>query len=99
MALRTMHLTNHYGESVRVVVFNEGALTTDDITLDINDTRSLQIIGEVDGIIGFWDCELEVTVYKIGEDTPKDQQIIQPGTSELNVIIKKGNTSPVILVE
>ena len=94
-----MHLTNHYGESVRVVVFNEGALITDDITLDINDTRSLQIIGEVDGIIGFWDCELEVKVYKIGEDTPKDQQIIQPGTSELNVIIKKGNTSPVILVE
>jgi len=99
MAPRTMHLTNHYGESVRVVVFNEGALTTDDITLDINDTRSLQIRGEVDGIRGFWDCELEVTVYKIGEDTPKDQQIIQPGTSELNVIIKKGNTSPVILVE
>ncbi len=99
MAFRTMHLTNHYGKSVRVVVFNEGALTTNDITLDINDTRSLQIIGEIYGIIGFWDCELKVIVYKIGEDTPKDQRTIQPGTSEVNVIIKKGNTSPVILVE
>ncbi len=99
MTTRTMHLTNHYGESVRVVVFNEGALTTNDITLDINDTRSLQIIGEVYGIIGFWDCELKVIVYKFGEDTPKNQRTIQPGTSEVNVIIKKGNTSPVILVE
>jgi hypothetical protein len=98
MASRTMHITNNYGESVRVEVINEGALTTDDITLDNNDTRSLEMIGEVYGIIGYWDCELKVIVYKIGEDTPKQQRTIQPGTNEVNVIIKKGNTSPVIIL-
>lgn len=98
MTSRTMHITNNYGESVRVEVFNEGALTTDDITLDNNDTRSLEIIGEVYGIIPLEHCELQVIVYKIGEDTPKGQRTIQPGNNEVNVIIKKGNTSPVIIL-
>lgn len=99
MAPRIMHITNNYGESVRVEVMNYGALTTDDITVDYNDTRSLVIIGAVYGVIGEGECELEVIVYKIGEDTPKEQRTIQPGNNEVNVIIKKGNTSPVILVE
>jgi|SRR4028118_975471 len=99
MAPRIMHITNNYGESVRVEVMNYGALTTDDITVDHNDTRSLVIIGAVYGVIGEGECELEVIVYKIGEDTPKEQRTIQPGNNEVNIIIKKGNTSPVILVE
>jgi len=99
MTSRTMHITNNYGESVRVEVFNEGTLFTDDITVDNNDTRSLEIIVEVYGIVNYGNCELKVIVYKIGEDTPKQQQTIQPGKNEVNVIIKKGNTSPIILVE
>ncbi|MEG5043470.1 hypothetical protein [Microcoleus sp. B4-C1] len=99
MTSRTMHITNHYGESVRVEVINYGALTTDDITVDNNDTRTLEIIGEVYGVVGYWNCELKVIVYKIGEDTPKEERTIQPGKNEVNVIITKGNTSPVILVE
>ncbi|MEG4242991.1 hypothetical protein QUA51_09820 [Microcoleus sp. Pol10_D6] len=99
MTSRTMHVTNHYGESVRVEVINYGALTTDDITVDNNDTRSLEIIGEVYGVVGYWNCELKVIVYKIGEDTPKEERTIQPGKNEVNIIITKGNTSPVILVE
>jgi hypothetical protein len=93
-----MHITNNYGESVRVEVFNEGTLFTDDITVDNNDTRSLEIIVEAYGIVSYGNCELKVIVYKIGEDTPKQQRTIQPGKNKVNVIIKKGNTSPVIIL-
>jgi hypothetical protein len=96
MTSRTMHITNNYGESVWVEVFNDGTLFTDDITVDNNDTRSLEIIWEVYGVVGSY--ELEVRVYKIGEDIPKGQRTIQPGKNEVNVIIKKGNTSRVIIL-
>jgi hypothetical protein len=95
-----MHITNNYGESVRVEVINYDVLTTDDITVDNNDTQTLEIIKDVYGIAHT--RELEVIVYKIGEDTPKDQQTIQLGkmgeNEVVNVIITKVNTSPVILV-
>jgi len=100
MASITMHVTNNYGESVRVEVINYDVLTTDDITVDNNDTQTLEIIKDVYGIAHT--RELEVIVYKIGEDTPKDQQTIQLGkmgeNEVVNVIITKVNTSPVILV-
>jgi len=93
-----MHVTNNYGESVRVEVINYDGQTTDDITVDNNDTQSLKIIKDVYGIAHT--RELEVIVYKIGEDTPKEQRTVQLGKNEVvNVIITKGNTSPVILVE
>lgn len=96
MTSKIMHITNNYGESVRVEVFNDGTLFTDDITVDNNDTRSLEIIWEVYGVVS--SDELEVTVYKIGEDTPKGQRTIQPRKNEVNVIIKQSNTSPVIIL-
>jgi len=97
----TMHITNNYGESVRVEVINYDVLTTDNITVDNNDTQTLEIIKDVYGIA--YTRDLEVIVYKIGEDTPKDQQTIQLGSKigeneVVNVIITKVNTSPVILV-
>jgi len=96
-----MHITNNYGESVRVEVINYDVLTTDNITVDNNDTQTLEIIKDVYGIA--YTRDLEVIVYKIGEDTPKDQQTIQLGSKigeneVVNVIITKVNTSPVILV-
>jgi hypothetical protein len=42
-----MHVTNNYGESVRVKVINYDVQTTDDITVDNNDTQSLKIIKDV----------------------------------------------------
>jgi hypothetical protein len=53
---------------------------------------------EAYGIVSYGNCELKVIVYKIGEDTPKQQRTIQPGKNKVNVIIKKGNTSPVIIL-
>jgi hypothetical protein len=96
-----MHITNNYGESVRVEVFNCDILTTDNITVNNNDAQTLEIIKDVEGIA--YTRDLEVSVYKIGEDTPKDQKTIQlaskVGENEVvNVIITKVNTSPVILV-
>ena len=45
----TMHVTNNYGESVRVEVINYDVLTTDNITVDNNDTQTLEIIKDVMG--------------------------------------------------
>ena len=92
----TMYVTNNYGESVRVEVINYDALMTGNITVDNNDTQSLEIIKEVYGIV--YTHDVEVIVYKIGEDTPKIKQTVELGKNEvINVIITKNNTSPMIL--
>ncbi len=92
----TMHFTNNYGESVRVEVINYDALTTDNIIVDNNDTQTLEIIKEVYGIV--YTRDVEVIVYKIGEDTPKKKQTVQLGKNEVvNVTITQSNTNPIIL--
>ncbi len=101
MTFITMHITNNYGESVRVEVINYDVLTTDDITVDNNDTQTIEIMKDVYGIA--YTRDLEIIVYKIDEDTPKYQQTIQLrskiGENEVvNVIVTQSNTSPIILL-
>jgi len=95
MASRAINITNNFGESIRVqVVYRDSSY--DDIIVDDNDTRSLEIKGTY-----FMDpdqCRVGVLVYKLGEDTPKEERIIEEGRNAVNVIIKKGNTGPAILL-
>jgi|GEM_PF-2985563 len=95
MASRTMHITNNSGESVRVeLVYWDTSV--DNITVDDNGTRSLGIREPI--FVDLDQCRVGVLVYKLGEDTPKEERIIESGQNEVNVIIKKGNTGPAIFL-
>ena len=95
MASRTMHITNNSGESVRVeVVYRD--TSADNITMDDNGTRSLEIKEPL--FVDLDHCRVSVLVYKLGEDTPKEKRIIESSQNEVNVIIKKGNTGPAIFL-
>jgi hypothetical protein len=90
-----MHVTNNCGESVRVkVTYRDG--NTDDITLDNNDTQSLEIRGTI--FMEPQECEVDVVVYKLDDDTSKVQRTIAAGQNEINIFIKKDNRSLVISV-
>jgi hypothetical protein len=88
-----MNITNNFGESVRVQVVYRDA-SVDDITVDDNDTRSLDIKGNI--FMEPDECPVGVLVYELGEDTPKEELIIKEGRNAVNVIIKKGKTGPAI---
>lgn len=95
MASRTLHITNNSGESVRVEVIYRDT-SVDNITVDDNTTRSLEIKEPL--FVDLDHCRVRMLVYKLGEDTPKEERIIESGQNEVNVIIKKGNTGPAIFL-
>ncbi len=97
MASRTMHVTNNYGQSVRVRVhYQDGH--TDAITLDDNDTKSFAITEATFMEPHQWG--VQVAVYRIGKKVPSDSLSMEIEQNEVNVIIKIGDDIiPLIFVE
>ena len=89
MTSRTVQVANTYGESVRVkVIYRDGNI--EDITLDNNKIKVFEISG-----IHFLEpheCELNIFVYKLGDDILPDKRIIPANKNNYLVNIKKGNT-------
>jgi len=89
MTSRTVQVANTYGESVRVkVIYRDGNI--EDITLDNNNIKVFEI-SDVH-FLEPQDCELNIFVYKLGDDILPAKRIIPANKNNYLVSIKKGNT-------
>ena len=89
MTSRTVQVANTYVESVRVkVIYRDGNI--EDITLDNNNIKVFEISRV--HLLEPEDCELNIFVYKLGDDILPDKRIIPANKNNYLLTIKKGNT-------
>ena len=89
MTSRTVQVANNYGESVRVkVIYRDGNI--EDIALDNNKIKVFEI-SSVGVFLEPDACDLNIIVYKLGDDILPDKRIIPANKNNYLLNIKKGN--------